>query len=113
MGIDITEAAAKHILDFLAKNNKSQPVRLMIKKTQGCGDLAPSFIPGAGIIPEEDAVVNKYGLQLLCNLEMFPSLDGVTVDLHVEPKDMSKVLVLKSATLQSCGCGQAVTPKKK
>lgn len=111
MSIDITEAAARHILDFLAKNNKPQPVRLMLKKTGGCGDLSPSFVTGAGIIPKEDAVVDKCGLRLLSNIVQFPELEGVTVDLRVG-EDMSKVLILTSAKLNACGCGQAVTPKK-
>lgn len=112
MGIDITEAAAKYILDYLSKSKKQQPVRLMLKKTGGCGDLAPEFVPGAGIIPEEDAVVDKCGLRLLCNLERFPELDGVTVELVVDDVKMSKLLVLLSPDLHECGCGQALTPKK-
>lgn len=112
MRIDITDVAALYILDFLAKSNKQQPVRLMLKKTGGCGDLAPSFIPGAGIIPEEDVVIDKCGLRLLCNLEVFPELDGVTVELVVDDTKMSKVLKLQSPTLNACGCGKALTPKK-
>jgi Fe-S cluster assembly iron-binding protein IscA len=112
VSIDITEAAAKHILEHLHKNALSQPVRLMLKTKGGCGDLSPAFYAGAGIIPDEDEVLDKHGLSLVCNLARLPELDGVTVDLRVDTKDMSKVLVLKSATLDSCGCGQAVTPKK-
>lgn len=110
--IDITEPAAKYILEFLAKGNLLQPVRLMLRKTGGCGDLSPSFVYGAGMIPEEDAVVRKYGLHLLCNLEKFPELDGVMIDLFVDEVKMSKTLKLQSASLHSCGCGKALTPKK-
>jgi Fe-S cluster assembly iron-binding protein IscA len=112
MSIDITEPAAKHILEYLYKNALAQPVRLMLKAKGGCGDLSPAFHAGVGIIPDEDEVLDKYGLSLVCNLAQLPELDGVTVDLRVG-EDMSKVLILKSATLESCGCGQAVTPKKK
>ncbi len=110
-GIDITEPAAKYILEFLAKSNLLQPVRLMLKRTGGCGDFSPSFAYGAGMIPDEDAVVRKYGLHLLCNLEKFPRLDGVTVDLLVDDVKMSKILVLTGAQLHACGCGQAVSSK--
>lgn len=110
MGIDITKEAADHILDFLHQNNMQQPVRLSLKKTQGCADLAPAFFGGVNIIPEEDVVLDKHGLTLVCNLAMLPELDGVTVDLRVG--NMSQILVLTSPNLQSCGCGQAVTPVK-
>jgi Fe-S cluster assembly iron-binding protein IscA len=113
MSIDITEAAAKHILEYLHKNALAQPVRLMLKARGGCGDLSPAFHAGVSVIPDEDEVLDKHGLSLVCNLSQLPELDGVTVDLRVDAKDMSKVLVLQSATLESCGCGQAVTPKKK
>lgn len=110
--IDITEPAAQYILEFLTKNNLLQPVRLMLRKTGGCGDLSPSFAFGAGMIPDEDIAVRKFGLYLLCNLAKFPELDGVTVDLLVDDTKMSKTLKLESASLQACGCGKALTPKK-
>jgi Fe-S cluster assembly iron-binding protein IscA len=113
VSIDITEAAAKHILEHLHKNALSQPVRLRLKTTRGCGDFSPDFCYGVGVIPGEDEVVDKFGLTLVCNLAMLPQLEGATLDLKVDKKDMSKVLVLESPTLESCGCGQAVAPKKK
>ena len=110
MSIDITEAAAKYLLRFA----KEKPVRLRLKTTRGCGDFSPHFDMGVDIIPieGEDVVLEKYGLMLICNLEKLPKLDGATVDLHEDVKDRSKVIFLRSPKLESCGCGQAVTPKK-
>lgn len=108
MGIDITQEAAQQILDFARKKGIENPVvRLMFKKTRGCGEFAPDIRCGAGLIPDEDAVVSKYGLTMLCNVAKIPELDGVTVDR------VNGVIVLRSETLNSCGCGQAVTPKDK
>ena len=111
--LDISVAAAKHILAFLenAKANnekKEQPVRLTVEDLRGCGDLAPRFTPNARIDPDEDTVVTVAGLTLICDLHKLPPpLSSVTVD--VREGSLGKILVLKSPNLQSCGCGNAST----
>ena len=111
--LDISIAAAKHILAFLenakAKNEKKeQPVRLTVEVSRGCADLAPRFTPNARIDPDEDTVVYVAGLTLICDLNKLPPpLSSVTVDVRVGSLGM--ILVLKSSNLQSCGCGQAST----
>lgn len=111
--LDISEAAAKHILAFLEKakaNNekKEQPVRLTVQDTRGCGDFSPCFTPNARIDPDEDTVVNVAGLTLICDLHKLPPLlSNVMVD--VRAGSLGNILVLTSPNLQACGCGQAST----
>lgn len=111
--LDISIAAAKHILAFLenAKANnekKEQPVRLTVETSRGCGDLAPRFTPNARIDADEDTVVNVAGLTLICDLHKLPPpLSSVVVD--VREGSLGMILVLTSPNLQACGCGQAST----
>ena len=104
--LSISIEAAKHILAFLAKEKKEQPVRLTVSDTKACGDFSPKFSYGARIDPDEDTTTEVAGLTLVCDLNKLPKpLTSIAVD--VRPGTLGTKLILKSPNLEACGCGQS------
>jgi Fe-S cluster assembly iron-binding protein IscA len=108
MNIGITQEAARYVLDFLAKNNAAQPVRLVMEKTPGCGDAKFRFKPGA-CKDEDDTEHVAYGLTLLCNFHEFPELEGIHFSLT--QKNAVPTLAISIPKMNACGCGAAYSPK--
>ena len=74
MAVTLTEKAAQHVAQFIAKRGKGIGVRLGVKTT-GCSGLAYKleFVDQAA---QEDLAFHSHGVKVLVDPKSLPYIDG-------------------------------------
>ncbi|EEZ59495.1 HesB/YadR/YfhF family protein [Neisseria gonorrhoeae SK-93-1035] len=102
--ITLTENAAKHINDYLAKRGKGLGVRLGVK-TSGCSGMAYNleFVDEAN---GDDLIFERHGARIYIDPKSLVYLDGTQVDYTKE--DLQEGFKFENPNVKdSCGCGES------
>jgi iron-sulfur cluster assembly protein len=82
MAVTLTESAAKHVSNYIAKRGKGIGIRLGVK-TSGCSGMAYK-LEFADAAEPEDVVFDTHGLKVLVDPRSLPYIDGTELDYAKE-----------------------------
>ena len=104
MAVTLTEKAAQHVAQFIAKRGKGVGVRLGVKTT-GCSGLAYKleFVDQAAA---EDLAFESDGVKVLVDPKSLPYIDGTELDYARE--GLNEGFKFNNPNVKSeCGCGES------
>lgn len=102
--ISITDKAAEHIRNFLAKRGHGEGIRLGVK-TSGCSGLAYTMEFVDTALPE-DMLFEDKGVKIFIDPKSHVYLDGTQVDYAKEGLQEGFKFENPNAK-ESCGCGES------
>ncbi|MDA8225991.1 MAG: iron-sulfur cluster assembly protein IscA [Betaproteobacteria bacterium] len=104
MGITLTETAARHVSEFLAKRGKGVGLRLGVR-TSGCSGMAYK-LEFADRIEDDDVTFVDHGVTVLVDPKSLPYLDGMELDFTRE--GLNEGFRFNNPNVKnSCGCGES------
>ena len=104
MGITVTEAASRHIKDYIAKRGKGIGLRLGVK-TSGCSGMGYVLEVSDNIGPD-DLVFEDRGVKVIIDPKSFLYLDGTELDYTRE--GINEGFKFNNPNVKdSCGCGES------
>ncbi len=106
MAITLTENAATHVRNFLAKRGKGIGVRLGVR-TSGCSGMAYKleFADEAG---SDEVTFESGGVKVLVDAQSLPYLDGMELDYTRE--GLNEGFKFNNPNVKDmCGCGESFT----
>ena len=104
MAITLTEAAAKHVSNYLAKRGSGLGVRLGVKTT-GCSGMGYvlEYVDEAA---EEDQVFESYGVSVYVDPKSLVYIDGTELDFVKE--GLNEGFQFNNPNVAGeCGCGES------
>lgn len=104
MGITLTENAAKHIQNFIAKRGHGVGLRVGVR-TSGCSGLAYQleFADESG---SEDLQFASHGVTVLVDPKSLPYIDGMELDYTRE--GLNEGFKFNNPNVKdACGCGES------
>lgn len=104
MGITITEAAARHVQNYLQNRGKGLGIRLAVR-TSGCSGMAyeMEFVDE---LQDEDQVFEDHGVKVVIDPKSLVYLDGTEVDYARE--GLNEGFKFNNPNAKSeCGCGES------
>lgn len=102
--ITITERAAQHIQNFLAKRGKGEGIRLGVK-TSGCSGMAYT-LEFVDEIQNEDIIFEAHNVKIFVDPKSHIYLDGTQVDYVKE--GLQEGFKFENPNVKdSCGCGES------
>lgn len=106
MAITLTEAAAQHVSNFLAKRGKGIGIRLGVK-TSGCSGMAYK-LEFADAAESDDIVFDTRGLKVVVDPRSLPYIDGTELDYTRE--GLNEGFKFNNPNIKDqCGCGESFT----
>ena len=106
MPVTLTEKAAKHVSNFIAKRGKGVGLRLGVKTT-GCSGLAYKLEFADEIRPEDQAFECN-GVRVLIDPKSLAYLDGTELDFVRE--GLNEGFKFRNPNQKGeCGCGESFT----
>lgn len=106
MAITLTEAAAQHVSNFLAKRGKGIGIRLGVK-TSGCSGMAYK-LEFADAAESDDIVFDTQGLKVVVDPRSLPYIDGTELDYTRE--GLNEGFKFNNPNIKDqCGCGESFT----
>lgn len=109
MPITLTENAAKHIQQQLAKRGKGLALRVGIKKS-GCSGFSYIF-DYADEIKSNDQLFESYRTKVVVDASSLPYLDGSRIDFTKEGLNSSFKFINPNID-NTCGCGDSFSVKE-
>lgn len=104
MAVTLTENAAKHVRDALARNGQAIGLRLGVHKT-GCSGLAYT-IDFADAIGETDRIFESHGVTVVVDAKSLDFIDGTEVDYTRD--GVNEAFRFHNPKVKSeCGCGES------
>lgn len=104
MAVTLTEKAAKHVTNFIAKRGKGVGVRLGVK-TSGCSGMSYK-LEFADEANPEDIVFESHGVKVLVDPKSLPYLDGTELDFARE--GLNEGFRFNNPNVKdACGCGES------
>ncbi|HET7833120.1 MAG TPA: iron-sulfur cluster assembly protein IscA [Gallionella sp.] len=104
MAITLTENAAKHVQQFLAKRGKGVGVRLGVR-TSGCSGMAYK-LEFADEVTGDDIQFVSNGVTVLVDPKSLPYLDGMELDFRRE--GLNEGFKFNNPNVKNqCGCGES------
>lgn len=104
MAVTLTERAAKHVSDFLARRGKGIGVRLGVRTT-GCSGMAYK-LEFADVPLPEDLVFESHGVKVLVDPQSLAYLDGTELDFARE--GLNEGFRFNNPNVKDqCGCGES------
>ena len=104
MAVTLTEAAAKHVQQDLARRGKGVGLRLGVK-TSGCSGMAYK-LEFADQVEPDDKVWESFGVKVLVDEKSLPYLDGTELDYTRE--GLQEGFKFHNPNEKSrCGCGES------
>jgi iron-sulfur cluster assembly protein len=98
MGITMTESAAKHVQNFIAKRGKGV-------RTTGCSGMAYK-LEFADVLSDEDLQFQSHGVTLLVDPKSLPYIDGMELDFQRE--GLNEGFKFNNPNVKNeCGCGES------
>ena len=104
MPVTLSEPAAKHVANFIAKRGKGVGVRLGVK-TSGCSGLAYKLEFADASLPE-DIVFESHGVTVLVDPKSLPYLEGTQLDYTKEGLNEGFKFINPNVK-DECGCGES------
>jgi iron-sulfur cluster assembly protein len=104
MSVTLTEAAARHVANFIARRGKGLGVRLGVQ-TSGCSGMAYKleFVDDT---LEDDLVFDSHGIKVVVDPKSLVYLDGTELDFVREGLNEGFKFNNPNARNQ-CGCGES------
>ena len=109
MPITLTENAAKHVRQQLAKRGKGFALRVGIKKS-GCSGFAYTF-DYADEINSNDQLFESHETKVVVDTNSLPYLDGSQIDFTKEGLNYSFKFINPNFD-NTCGCGDSFSVKE-
>ena len=106
MSVTLSEPAAEHVANFIAKRGKGIGIRLGVK-TSGCSGLAYKLEFADDSLPE-DLVFESHGVKVLVDPKSLPYLEGTQLDYTKEGLNEGFKFINPNAKGE-CGCGESVS----
>ena len=104
MTVTLTERAARHVANFIAKRGKGFGVRIGVK-TSGCSGMAYK-LEFADAAEVEDVVFDSHGLKVLVDPKSLPYIDGTELDYAKE--GLNEGFKFNNPNVKDqCGCGES------
>ena len=104
MAITLTENAAKHVQNFLAKRGKGVGLRLGVR-TSGCSGMAYK-LEFADAANEDDLQFVSGGVTVLVDPQSLPYIDGMELDYTRE--GLNEGFKFNNPNVKDqCGCGES------
>ena len=104
MTVTLSERAAQHVSNFIAKRGKGIGVRLGVK-TSGCSGMAYK-LEFADAAEPDDVVFETRGLKVLVDPKSLPYIDGTELDFAREGLNEGFKFNNPNAKA-NCGCGES------
>jgi iron-sulfur cluster assembly protein len=104
MAVTMTEKAAKHVANSIAKRGKGVGLRLGVR-TSGCSGMAYT-LEFADEVNEGDSVFESHGVTVLVDPKSLVYLDGTELDYVRE--GLNEGFKFHNPNVKSqCGCGES------
>ena len=104
MAVTLTEKAATHVNNFLAKRGKGVGLRVGVRTT-GCSGLAYK-IEFADVANDDDLQFESHGVKVLVDPKSLPYLDGTELDFAREGLNEGFKFINPNVK-DECGCGES------
>ena len=106
MPVTLTENAAKHVQNMLAKRGHGIGLRLATKAS-GCSGFAYVVDYADEVNEDDDLVFDSYGIKVVVNKQSLPNLEGMVVDF-VKNNILNEGFEFINPNVQDmCGCGES------
>jgi len=104
MSIMLTENAARHVQNFLAKRGKGVGLRIGVR-TSGCSGMAYK-LEFADAVGDDDLKFESNGVTLLVDPQSLPYIDGMELDYTRE--GLNEGFKFNNPNVKdTCGCGES------
>ncbi|BCL74388.1 HesB family protein [Jeongeupia sp. HS-3] len=104
MALTLTEPAAQHIANFIAKRGKGLGIRLFVK-TAGCSGMAYK-LEFVDVAVEDDLVFESFGVRLYTDAKSLAYIDGTELDFTKE--GLNEGFKFNNPNVKNeCGCGES------
>ncbi|MBK8522820.1 MAG: iron-sulfur cluster assembly protein IscA [Betaproteobacteria bacterium] len=104
MGVTLTEKAAKHVSNYIAKRGKGVGLRLGVR-TSGCSGMAYK-LEFADEIAADDITFQSHGVTVLIDPKSLPYLEGTELDYARE--GLNEGFKFNNPNVKdACGCGES------
>lgn len=104
MGVTISEKAAKHVSNFIAKRGKGVGIRLGVR-TSGCSGMAYK-LEFVDEVDPSDTVFECHGVKVLVDPKSLPYLEGTELDFVRE--GLNEGFKFNNPNVKDqCGCGES------
>ncbi|MCP9758416.1 iron-sulfur cluster assembly protein IscA [Aquitalea sp. S1-19] len=104
MAITLTQAAADHIRNFMAKRGKGLGIRLGVK-TSGCSGMAYK-LEFVDVPAEDDITFDSDGVTVFTDAKSLAYLDGTELDFAKE--GLNEGFKFNNPNVKNeCGCGES------
>lgn len=106
MAVTLSEAAARHVADFLSNRGKGVGVRVGVK-TSGCSGLA-YVLEFVDELAPEDMVFTSHGVNVIVDPKSLAYIDGTEMDFVKE--GLNEGFRFSNPNQKGeCGCGESFT----
>ena len=104
MAVTLTEKAAKHVTNYIAKRGKGVGLRLGVR-TSGCSGMAYK-LEFADEIAADDIIFQSHGVTVLIDPKSLPYLEGTELDYARE--GLNEGFKFNNPNVKdACGCGES------
>ncbi len=104
MAILLTEKAAQHVSNFIAKRGKGVGLRIGVR-TSGCSGMAYK-LEFADVIAEDDVQFVSHGVTVLVDPKSLVYIDGMELDFQRE--GLNEGFKFNNPNVKNeCGCGES------
>ena len=105
MAIQLTEAAAEHVKEQLAKRGTGTGLRVGTAKS-GCSGYA-YVVDYADETKPNDQVYESFGVKIVVDAQSLPHLDGTVID-YVKMNALNAGFEFRNPNVTNeCGCGES------
>jgi iron-sulfur cluster assembly protein len=105
MAIELTQAAANHVAQEMAKRGRGEGLRVSTKKS-GCSGFA-YLVDYADDIGSADHVYESHGIKVVVDEGAFAQLDGMVIDF-VKTNLLNEGFEFRNPNVKEmCGCGES------
>ncbi|TAH47889.1 MAG: iron-sulfur cluster assembly protein IscA [Betaproteobacteria bacterium] len=104
MSVTLSESAAKHVSNFIAKRGRGVGIRLGVK-TSGCSGMAYK-LEFVDETQGEDVVFESHGVKVIVDPKSLPYLEGTELDFVRE--GLNEGFKFNNPNVKDqCGCGES------
>ena len=104
MAVTLTEKAATHVQNFLARRGKGVALRLGVRTT-GCSGMAYK-LEYADAVAADDTQFESHGVKVVIDPKSLPYLDGTELDFARE--GLNEGFKFNNPNVKdACGCGES------
>ena len=104
MAVTLSEKAAKHVANYIAKRGKGVGLRLGVR-TSGCSGMAYK-LEFADEIGSDDLTFESHGVTVIVDLKSLPYLEGTELDYARE--GLNEGFKFNNPNVKDeCGCGES------